>query len=161
MTAWIFALLALLQPLHSLLAKEAACVATTHGCIAINPDVTPATIKETMCLRGYTKQVRPAVVYTNGVKKLLMKRQGIDLSHIHEYELDHIIPLELGGHPRSLTNLQLQPWEGDTGAKAKDKLETRLHNAVCRGKLPLTEAQRCIAENWVRCAAQHPGRRQH
>ena len=130
----------------------------SNRCIATNPDVTQETIFETICVPGYTKEVRPATSYTNGVKKILLRRQHIDESLIHEYELDHIIPLAVGGHPRSLSNLQLQPWEGETGAKAKDKLEVRLHNAVCKGKLSLLEAQQCIGEDWIACAALHPGR---
>lgn len=140
------------------LAKDPSCVQTSHLCIATNPDVTQETIFETICVPGYTKEVRPATSYTNGVKKILLRRQHIDESLIHEYELDHIIPLAVGGHPRSLSNLQLQAWEGAAGAKAKDKLEVRLQKAVCKGKISLLEAQQCIAEDWVACAALHPGR---
>lgn len=147
--------LLILQPA---LGKDSSCVQTSHLCIATNPDVTQDTIFNTICVPGYTKEVRPATSYTNGVKKLLLQRHHIDVSLIHEYELDHIIPLAVGGHPRSLSNLQLQLWEGETGAKAKDKLEMRLHNAVCRGKIPLLEAQRCIGEDWIACVALHPGR---
>ena len=78
---------------------------------------------------------------------------------MHDYELDHIIPLALGGHPRDTSNLMLQPWEGPTGAKVKDKLEVRLQKAVCKGKVPLAEAQKCIAGNWISCAAKYPGKR--
>lgn len=143
----------------ALAAGTAPCIQTSYGCLWINPDVNQGTIKTTICVKGYTKSVRPAASYTNGIKKRLMREQGIDISRIHEFELDHIIPLEVGGHPRNPSNLMLQPWEGTNGARAKDKLENRLHSYVCKGKLPLLEAQKCIAEDWMACAVKYPSRR--
>ena len=97
--------------------KDGPCIKTTHGCIALNPDVDEGTIDMTICVSGYTKSVRPATSYTNGVKKKLMREAGIDGARIDDYELDHIVPLALGGHPRKLSNLMLQPWEGSTARR--------------------------------------------
>ena len=138
--------------------KDGPCIQTTHGCIALNPDVDEDTIDRTICKSGYTKSVRPATSYTNGVKKKLMREAGIDAARIGDYELDHIVPLTLGGHPRKLSNLMLQQWDGEHGAKRKDLLEERLHQIVCHGRLDLTDAQVCIAQDWEACAAQHPRR---
>ena len=138
--------------------KDGPCIKTTHGCIALNPDVDEDTIDATICVSGYTKSVRPATSYTNGVKKKLMREAGIDAARIGDYELDHLVPLALGGHPRKLSNLMLQPWEGDRGAKAKDVLERRLQLLVCHGELDLTDAQLCIAQDWQACAVQYPRR---
>jgi hypothetical protein len=55
------------------------------------------------------------------------------------YELDHIIPLAIGGHPRNLDNLGLQPWEE---AKRKDRIEVKLQCLVCAGQVALANAQR-------------------
>src|SRR5215472_8305128 len=137
---------------------DGPCIKTTHGCIALNPDVDEDTIDATICVSGYTKSVRPATSYTNGVKKKKMQEAGIDPSRIGEYELDYIVPLELGGHPRKLSNLMLQPWEGEHGAKLKDGLEVRLQSLVCHGTLDLTDAQVCIAQDWEACALQFPRR---
>ena len=138
--------------------RDGPCIITTHGCVALNPDVDEDTIGQTICVSGYTKSVRPATSYTNGVKKRLMRAAGVDEARIGDYELDHIVPLALGGHPRKLSNLMLQPWEGEHGAKMKDLLEVRLQSLVCRGKLDLTDAQVCIAQDWEACAAQYPSR---
>ncbi len=62
--------------------------------------------------------------------------------------LDHIIPLALGGHPRKIDNLALQPWEGENGAKKKDRLEVKLQCLVCSGQVALAEAQQEIVEDW-------------
>ena len=75
---------------------------------------------------SYSKSVRSSAIYTNGVKKILLRDAGIDESKIDDYQLDHIVPLALGGHPRARENLQLQLLEGEHGAKRKDRLEAKL-----------------------------------
>jgi hypothetical protein len=54
----------------------------------------------------------------------------------------------LGGHPRNLSNLKLQPWDGNDGANRKDILERKLQQLVCADKVPLDEARRVIYFNW-------------
>jgi hypothetical protein len=104
--------------------QDGPCIKTTHGCIALNPDVDEDTIDATICVSGYTKSVRPATSYTNGVKKKLLREAGIDEARIGDYELDHIVPLELGGHPRKLSNLVLQPWDGEHGATVSEAMSS-------------------------------------
>ena len=57
----------------------------------------------------------------------------------------HIIPLALGGHPRKLDNLELQPWDE---AKRKDRIEGKLQCLVCSGQIALADARREIVEDW-------------
>jgi len=71
---------------------------------AIDPRVAQTTIRHTICRRGYTATVRPPFEYTNAIKHRLMRLYGATGS-IHDYELDHLIPLELGGCPKCETNL--------------------------------------------------------
>jgi hypothetical protein len=134
-------------------AIDIPCMQTTHGCIALNPDVTQDSIDQTICVSGYTKSVRPGTAYTNGVKLKLLRERGEGPDHMADYELDHRIPLALGGHPRKLSNLMLQRWEGEGGAKTKDVLEVQLQRRVCRHEIELNAAQYCIAENWQTCAS--------
>ena len=115
---------------------------------AINRDVTQETIHQTICIAGYTASVRPSTSYTNGVKKKLLQEQSIPVAAAGEYELDHRIPLALGGHPRSLMNLTLQPWEGNAGARKKDQLERRLQRLVCADALRLDTARSAIYFDW-------------
>jgi hypothetical protein len=118
---------------------------TVGAAPSLNHDVTPETIASTICVSGYTAVVRPATVYTNGVKLKLLQTAGQDPSTASEYELDHIVPLALGGHPRALDNLQLQPWPE---ARHKDRLEVKLQCLVCSGQVSLGEAQTAIATDW-------------
>lgn len=121
---------------------------------AMNPDVTQANIGSTICVSGWTATIRPPVSYTNGVKHNLMQRAGIPWERRAEYELDHLVPLQLGGHPRDRHNLVLQPWEGPEGARAKDVVETRTKRLVCAGKLSLEKARACMASDWRTCPSK-------
>jgi hypothetical protein len=61
------------------------------------------------------------------------------------YEVDHLIPLELGGG-NELANL----WpESAPGFHDKDQVEDALHRRVCSGRMTLEAAQREIASNWT------------
>lgn len=111
---------------------------------ALNPDVRQDSIHLTICQLGYAASVRPSTLYTNGVKLKLLRDRGLPASRAPEFELDHMVALALGGHPRNLVNLQLQPWEGEDGAKKKDQFKRKLQTKVCAGELSLAEAQRCL-----------------
>jgi len=61
------------------------------------------------------------------------------------YEIDHLIPLELGGD-NSMANL----WpEAAPGFHDKDRVEDLLHRRVCSGLTPVDEAQKAIATAWT------------
>jgi hypothetical protein len=66
----------------------------------------------------------------------------------NEQELDHLIPLELGGS-NGIKNLWPEPYGIQWNAHAKDALEDRLHQMVCNEGLPLATAQQWIASNWI------------
>lgn len=66
------------------------------------------------------------------------------------YEIDHLIPLELGGS-NTLANLWPQP---APAFHDKDRAEDTLHNRVCSGKMTLDEAQRMMATDWTAVLVQ-------
>jgi hypothetical protein len=112
---------------------------------AINPVITQANLKQTVCVPGYTDRIRPPVSYTNRIK-LSMIEAG---DRMQNFELDHYVPLSVGGAPTSLDNLWLQPWIGTTGARAKDAIETEVHRRMCKGELTLMQAQSIFINGWV------------
>lgn len=114
----------------------------------LNADVKQDTIQVTICVPGYTASVRPSTSFTNGVKTRLLREQGLPISAAPEYKLDHRVPLTLGGHPRSLKNLMLQRWDGEDGAKKKDRLERKLQQLVCAYAVQLEVARRAIFFDW-------------
>ncbi|MFF4402567.1 hypothetical protein [Streptomyces sp. NPDC001480] len=66
-----------------------------------------------------------------------------------DYEADHLVPLELGGAPRTPGNLWPEPYTGTQTAHSKDGIETKLTNAVCAGTIPLSAARNAIKNNWT------------
>ncbi len=69
-------------------------------------------------------------------------------------ELDHLVPLELGGS-NDVKNLWPEPYDPRPASAEKDQLENELHARVCAGKMTLADAQHCIASNWIKCWEQH------
>ncbi len=116
----------------------------------IDPAVTQANIHETICVPGYSQRVRPPKSVTSRIKRELLANAGLT-GQARLYELDHLVSLELGGHPTSRDNLWLQPWAGADGALVKDRIEWRLHRAVCRLQVSLAAAQRCMMQDWQTC----------
>ena len=119
---------------------------TTPG--VTNPDVTAATIHSTICVSGWTKTIRPPASYTTALKIKQLEEAGYIDQNPSDYEEDHYIPLELGGHPTDPRNLWPELWEGDWGAHRKDRIENRLKTEVCGGRLGLADAQDMIRRDW-------------
>jgi hypothetical protein len=113
---------------------------------AIDPAVTQENISSTICIPGFTRTRRPSSSYIDRIKRERMIRHSMPGS-ISDYELDHVIPLELGGCPACPENLWMQSYS-DAGARQKDRVERVLNQAVCNGDLSLVHAQKLIAEDW-------------
>lgn len=144
---WKLAVLFLLYGIGTAFARDLPDQTKTPG--ITNPDVTQATIHQTVCVSGWTKTIRPSASYTNKLKAEQIKEYGYADKNPSNYEEDHLISLQLGGHPTDRKNLWPQPYNQACGARIKDVLETRLKRLVCDGKLALADAQKAIATNWV------------
>lgn len=117
---------------------------------AVNAAVTQANIQTTICVPGWTKTIRPPASYTNKLKaQQLASGAYAGTNAPRTYEEDHLISLEIGGHPTDPRNLWPQEWDGPYGAHAKDRLENYLHRAVCSGRMTLAEAQAAVSSNWI------------
>jgi len=125
---------------------------------ALNPEVNPDTMATTICVRGYTKTIRPPSNYTGRLKKLQMARYGYADRNPRQYEEDHLIALSIGGAASDANNLWPQPRQGRWSAREKDQLEGVLHRMVCAGLLPLRQAQQAMAQDWIE-SYQHYVRR--
>jgi hypothetical protein len=112
---------------------------------AISPAVTQANLDSTVCSPGYTKTVRPPESVTEHEKEASLAAYG-DSGPLHDYEYDHLVPLELGGAANDPRNLWPEP---GTTPNPKDGLENRLRSTVCAGELSLAAAQREVAVDWV------------
>jgi hypothetical protein len=91
--------------------------------------------RDDICTPGYSRTHR--MPYTESAP---LKRSMLPPGHsASEYELDHIVPLCLGGSNNS-SNLQLQTWDK---ARAKDELEVKACRMVCAGEVSLD-----VARSW-------------
>jgi hypothetical protein len=68
-------------------------------------------------------------------------------SYGYTIEIDHIVPLELGGS-NAIANLFPERGSGAANYHAKDALENRAKAEVCSGRLSLRTARRGFAKNW-------------
>ena len=114
-----------------------------------DPSVTQDNIDSTICVSGYASSVRPPLSYTEPLKFKLMDAYGYTDS-ASNYELDHLIPLEIGGSPTDVKNLWPEPHYTTPNSYDKDGFENYLHDQVCSGKMNLQTAQTEIATNWVK-----------
>ncbi|MDE2167708.1 MAG: HNH endonuclease [Alphaproteobacteria bacterium] len=106
-----------------------------------------------ICVPGYTKTVR----HTSGrLKHEIYVEYHIDPRSGH-YEIDHLIPLEVGGADVAANlwpeSYDTRPWT----AHVKDRLENCLHEQVCAGRMPLDEVQKEIAGDWIEAYRKYLG----
>jgi hypothetical protein len=122
---------------------DAAC---TPG--AVDPAVTEATIGATICVSGYTANVRPSTSLTGPAKSASLADYGMTAGPTVEY--DHLVPLELGG-ASSVSNLWPEPNKATAKSvnNPKDAVENALKKAVCAHTVQLAAAQAAIASNWT------------
>ena len=140
----------------------------------IDPKVTQENIHQTICVPGYTTSVRQVseaeerrVYASYGIK--VYKEAGTKVYEINgvrqkpfgKHEVDHHIPLELGGS-NSKKNLTIEMAEPKPGFREKDGVEHHLHALVCREEISLVDAQVAIANDWTEVykTMKHKRRRQ-
>lgn len=114
-----------------------------------DPECTPggifpeATIEQ-ICTPEYSKSVREV---SQKLKDEVFREYGVLTHNSGEYEIDHLISLELGGS-NDISNLWPQPAQPKPGFHEKDKVENYLHEQVCKGHLSLRDAQIKISKSW-------------
>ena len=108
---------------------------------AIFPNATPQVI----CVYGYTRTVRN-VPFSE--KDQVYAEYGISHHYPGQYEVDHLVPLELGGS-NDIANLWPEAASPTPGFHEKDQVENYLHDQVCSGAISLKDAQKEIATNWL------------
>ncbi|MEP6986844.1 MAG: HNH endonuclease signature motif containing protein, partial [Chloroflexota bacterium] len=108
---------------------------------AIIPD---ATVQQ-ICTPGYSSSVRNV---PTSEKDQVYAEYGIASHFSGQYEVDHLISLELGGS-NDISNLWPELADPKPGFHEKDGIENYLHAQVCNGTMSLQKAQELIASNWL------------
>jgi hypothetical protein len=123
---------------------------------SIDPAVTQANLSRTICvperlggsrvtyvLSARWAAGRPPETQTEAFKYGQAER-AYGQHHVHG-ELDHLVARELGG-----SNAAANLWvEAGPIPNPKDRTESVLHEAVCRGRVTLAAAQEAIAHDWM------------
>ena len=112
---------------------------------ACTPGAVLTTDTKVICVSGYTKTVRNV---TTSTKKKVFKEYEIPWSLHSNYEVDHLISLEVGGS-NDISNLWPESYSIKNGSLIKDAFENHLHKEVCNGKVSLSDAQQEISGNWL------------
>lgn len=115
-----------------------------------DPDCTPGAYyphatKRVICRTGYSGTVRHV---PEGIKEKVYAAYGISHHVEGEYEIDHLVPLEVGGS-NSLANLFAEPAAPQPGFHEKDRLEDTIRAGVCDRGDDLRLRQRQVARDWV------------
>lgn len=108
---------------------------------AIFPNVTTAQI----CKSGYASSVRNV---PTSEKDQVYAEYGITHHSAGQYEVDHLVSLELGGS-NDISNLWPELASPTPGFHQKDQVENYMHDQVCSGAMSLHDAQVKIATNWL------------
>jgi len=133
----------------------------TSGCISVNAlpdsDCTPGAVfsdvtVSQLCQPGYSTSVRNV---PESEKNQVYAEYGVKSHSAGQYEVDHLVSLELGGS-NDISNLWPEPAEPRPGFHEKDKVENYLHEQVCNGSISLQDAQIQIATNWLAVYNQLP-----
>lgn len=135
------------EPQWGVRAKTSGCQASgglqdkacTPG--AIFSDAT----KTKICVPGYASSVRNVPV---SLKSKVYAAYGIKKRRPGQYEVDHLVSLQLGGS-NDIANLWPELAEPKPGFHEKDRVENWLHDQVCKDKMSLRDAQIKIATNWL------------
>ena len=116
-----------------------------------DPEITPGAVRTTdvgeICSAG-TKQLRH---WDRARDDHIMAEYGLPSGPHPDYEVDHLIPLGIGGadDDRNLWPEPRRSIEQQWSAEVKDRLEWKLRELICSGQLDVAEAQKAIAEDWV------------
>jgi hypothetical protein len=113
---------------------------------ALNASVNQRNISRTICVPNWTDTIRPPTSYTNALKVKGIRDYRLRDSALGDYEEDHLIPLAVGGSPRSPKNLWPEKYAGRWGARVKDHLERFLHDRVCDGTVRLAAARKAFRD---------------
>lgn len=137
-------------------AKTSGCAA--HGGLqdlACTPgDIFPNVTKQQVCTSGYAGSVRNV---PDSEKNQVYAEYGISHHTTGQYEVDHLVSLELGGS-NDISNLWPEAASPTPGFHEKDKTENYLNSQVCSGALTLQQAQVEIATNWLAVYNQMPNK---
>jgi anti-sigma factor RsiW len=132
------------------LRQEAARHSGVYSRLLPDPSFTPGATRA-VALEEICKADRDDVVRSvpAPLREKVFQEYGMANAPATEFEVDYLITPGLGGAD-DVRNLWPEPRSNTLWSSyVKDQLEDRLHRMVCDREIPLAEAQREIAGNWI------------
>lgn len=124
--------------------QPAAVTPASAGAVHLDRTLTPGDVAtddvRLICTPGHASAVRMPLSEWDRVAPQVFATYGVDFGRHRSYELDHLVPLELGGS-NAPSNLWPEPL---AEAKRKDQIENQLHRRVCAGELDIHTAQQAM-----------------
>jgi hypothetical protein len=122
-----------------------------------NPNLTGGSVRfdghDIVQTCGHAKEHRGSMPHAK--RDQILTEYGLPPGTHPDYEIDHLIPLCLGGgdDPSNLWAEPRRSIEPEWNAEAKDRLERLVCDMVCDGQIDLSTAQEAFAKDWI--AAYH------
>lgn len=122
-----------------------------------DPNCTPGVALENIDTSDICQPDFPSDADTtsSGLLNQLLSEYRINPDDANEYVVDHLISVSLGGS-NDLANLWPQRQDPRPGYHEKDRVEQFLKTEVCAGRMSLQEAQKRLADNWVKVFLSMP-----
>jgi hypothetical protein len=114
------------------------------------PGATTKANAKQICAADYEQSLKPVAGWQ---KSTALERYGVR-SDSFTGELDHLIPVSLGGS-HDPDNLWPMPSQGEMTPAAKARLAERLKVMVCDGKMSLKDAQTAFKKDWTKAYKQY------
>jgi hypothetical protein len=130
----------------------AAAHGTELNAVLPDPALTPGAVRTSaapdVCGDRRTRQFRH---WSRARDDHILAEYGLPAGPHPDFEVDHLIPLDLGGadDDRNLWPEPRRSIEPEWNAERKDRLEWKLADLVCSGRLDLAAAQDAIRTDWT------------
>jgi hypothetical protein len=125
-----------------------------------DPALTPGAVRSTdLAAIISTESQAEAARPTQSVKDAVYREYGIDPHRHAPCEIDHLIPLSIGG-ANDIRNYWPELYAdrpGLPGARTKDRIEDKLYLLSRTGKISIPDAQRAIATDWQSAYVKYVG----
>ena len=121
-----------------------------------DPQITPGAVRTANIGEVCSTSTRDLRHWSRDRDDRIIAEYGLPSGAHPQYEVDHLIPLCLGGADSDL-NLWPEPRrsiEPVWNAERKDELEARMCSLACSGALDVGEAQHFVAEDWTAAYAR-------
>jgi hypothetical protein len=131
--------------------------ALADSTVVPDPTLTPGAVRTTDAGEICAADTRALRHWSRERDDRIMEEYGLPTGPHPTMEIDHLIPLCLGGSDDD-KNLWPQPrrsLEPQWNAERKDDLEAKLCHMVCDGEIAVTEAQQAIRDDWTAAFARY------